>query len=158
MIHIGIDPGKSGGLCYIRSGDGEPDDWDTTKMPETETDIGYWFEEVSESLREDGEQVFEKVGSMPVNAARAMLTFGTNYGFLRACLICNKIPFEEVLPLKWQSGLGIVKRKKTETKTQFKNRLKAKAQSLFPHLKINLSNCDGLLIAEFNRRTRERNF
>ena len=46
-------------------------------------------------------------------------------------------------------------RLKEESKSQWKNRLKAKAQQLFPKLKITLKTADAILIAEYCRRKRE---
>lgn len=41
-----------------------------------------------------------------------------------------------------------------ESETQWKNRLKAKAQQLFPQQEVTLATADALLIAEFGRRKR----
>jgi hypothetical protein len=84
-----------------------------------------------------------------------MFNFGANYGALRMALTAAGIPFEEVVPGVWQRGLNIPPRKKTEGKTAWKNRLKAKAQQLFPSVKITLATADALLIAEFCRRKHE---
>ena len=69
-------------------------------------------------------------------------------------LIAAGIPFEEVIPRTWQKGVGITPRGKGETKTRFKNRLKAKASQLFPKVNVTLATADALLIAEFCRRKR----
>ena len=44
-------------------------------------------------------------------------------------------------------GLGIKSKKKDETKTAYKNRLKFVAELLFPDQKVTLWNSDALLIA-----------
>jgi len=151
--YIGIDPGKSGGLSLLGCLDGKyVKVFSVDAMPKTERDIADWFEQASSG------PVFatiEKVHAMPGNGVSSMFKFGQGYGFLRACLICHEIPFEEVTPMMWQKSLGIPKRSKTESSTQFKNRLKAHAQQLFPSVRMTLANCDGLLIAEYNRRKRE---
>jgi hypothetical protein len=83
-----------------------------------------------------------------------MFKFGMGYGALRMALTALEIKYEEVPPQKWQKELGIVTRnKERESHTQFKNRLKAKAQQLFPTMDVTLKTCDALLIAEFCRRT-----
>ena len=38
------------------------------------------------------------------------------------------------------------------SKTEWKNKLKAKAQQLFPGEKVTLATCDSLLIAEYGRK------
>jgi len=150
MIYIGIDVGKSGGIAMIVG-----DSVGAVKMPDTERDI---YEKILDAtLYKDYKSIFcyiEKVHSMPKQGVKSVWTFAENYGNLRMALIAAKIPFEAITPQTWQKGLGIVKRGKEEGKTKFKNRLKAKAQELFPELKITLATADALLIAEYCRRMR----
>jgi len=150
---IGIDPGQSGGLAKV---------YETEvvafPMAQTEHDINtnlgsLWGhgDLVSRTVF-TGKVYIERVHSMPGQGVASSFKFGRNYGFLRGLLIANKIPFEEVTPRTWQKGLGIKAKDKSESKTQFKNRLKGKAQQLFPHLKITLATADAILIAEYGRR------
>jgi hypothetical protein len=62
--------------------------------------------------------------------------------------------FDEVTARSWQKALEILPRKKAEGNSQWKNRLKGKAQQLFPNIasQITLLTTDALLIAEFCRR------
>jgi Holliday junction resolvasome RuvABC endonuclease subunit len=144
--YIGIDPGQSGGLAVIFG-----DNVEVVKMPPTEQDIWKWF------LYQSKKKCFaliEKVHSMPNQGVVSTFKFGQGYGVLRMALIASRIPFEEISPMKWQKYLGIPSRHKAESKTEFKNRLKAKSQQLFPKINITLSICDALLIAECNKRMR----
>lgn len=148
--YIGIDPGASGGVAILKQGVIV-----AVPMPDTETDIWDCFD----GLRDKNvfaviERVTGYVGGAG-NTGSSMFQFGTNYGCLRMALIAAKIPFEEVMPQVWQKGLQISKRKPTESKTEWKNRLKAGAQRLFPDTKITLACADAILIAEFCRRKRE---
>jgi len=153
-LYLGIDPGKSGGIATVTS-NGVPE---AHKMPPTETDtlslITSFQEEGGEGVKF---AVIEKVGARPGDGVVSMFKFGMGYGSLRMALIALGIPFEEVRPQTWQKGLDIPPRKKSgrgaESHTQFKNRLKAKAQQLFPDVDVTLAICDALLIAEFCRRT-----
>ncbi len=81
-----------------------------------------------------------------------MFSFGRNYGFLRGCLHCLKIPFEEVTPAKWQREFSLLRTDKAETNTAKKNRHKAKAQQLFPDTNVTHAIADALLIAEYGLR------
>jgi len=144
--YIGIDPGKTGGLVILPE---RGDKRIVTRMPVTERDIWNWFADIPRAF---SYAIIEKVHSQPGNAARAMFTFGWGYGGLRMALTARGIPFEEVLPSVWLRGLDIPKQKKTESRTQFKNRLKAKAQQLFPTVEVTLATADALLIAEYCRR------
>jgi len=155
---IGIDPGKSGGLVALSSS-GKIEE--ASVMPSTETDIANWFGGYSNLINGHNYALIEKVHAMPGQGVTSMFTFGRNFGFLRACLCCNEIPFNEIQPREWQKAFGIPSKKKTENKRQFKIRLLEKAQQLFPSFPLwkepralgrQLSICDALLIAEFCRR------
>lgn len=159
---IGIDPGQAGGFAVIY----ESGLWATTAMPSTEREIWNWFDacnkfdpKISQARVKRNQvtytAIIEKVHSMPKQGVASVFKFGHGYGGLRMALIAVKIPFDEVTPQAWQKGLAIPKRKKTETKTQWKTRLLAKAQQLFPDHsegEICKKTADALLIAEFHRR------
>ena len=103
----------------------------------------------------------EKVHAMPKQGVTSMFTFGYGYGGLRMALIAAGFPFQEVQPRAWQKHFGITAKKPSESKQQFKDRLRAKCQQLFPRL-VDLWGlgitkqrmvCDALLIAEYCRQT-----
>lgn len=137
-IHIGIDPGKSGGIACIPE-NGDP--W-TIKMPDTEKDI--WEEIQSLSTNYECTCMIELVHAMPKQGVTSTFTFGYGYGGLRMALVAAGIRHEVVTPQKWQKALGC------QTKGD-KNVSKTKAQQLFPSLKITHANADALLIAEYCR-------
>lgn len=142
MTFIGIDPGQSGGIAFV-----DEHDLGAHKMPDTERDIF----ELLRDLAAAGPAVarIERVSSSPQMGVVSAFTFGSSYGGLRMALIAAGIPFEEVSPVKWQREMGCL------TKGD-KNVSKAKAQQLFPLLKVTHSIADALLIAEFCRRTHVR--
>lgn len=157
QFYIGIDPGASGGLAVIRKTEGK---YAATaiKMPDTPRDIWDWIRQGSST---NTFAVIEKVGGFvkgnPVPGS-AMFNFGKGAGWLEMALIGAWIPYEEAMPQKWQKALGIPPKKKDETKTAWKNRLKKKAQQLFPTLEagsITLATADALLIATYCQRLRE---
>ena len=148
-VYLGIDPGASGGLAFL-----DEEFAAVTAMPPTRKDLWDWLH------NEDLTKVFaviEKVGGHvgDKQPGSRMFEFGRNYGECLMALTAAGVPHEEVPPQKWQKALGIPPRKKDESRTQWKNRLKAKAQQLFPGVKVTLSVADALLIAEFCRRMRE---
>ena len=127
-----------------------------TKMPATEKDVADKLRYFSADYC--GDQTFcliEKVHAMPGQGVTSMFTFGMNYGALRMALVCHGIPFEAVTPQKWQREFGLVfPRKLGLTPTEKKNRHKARAQELFPSLKVTHATADALLICEYGRRVR----
>lgn len=155
-VWIGIDPGASGGLAYI---------WghrvEARHMSTTELDIWEWFVKLPKPFWAEQQcfgQVFAVVEKVQgfigiAQPGSAAFKFGFNAGFLRGCLVASGIPFEEVPPQRWQKALGVTPRKKSESKTQWKNRLKQHAERLFPNIKITLATADALLMAEYARRT-----
>lgn len=149
-LFIGVDPGTSGGIAAISK---EYAPVELVKMPATETDIVDWFLQrtTTYQCRAYIELVGGFMGEGGKNKASAhtMFKFGQNYGVLRAAMICAGIPFKTVPPRIWQKGVGVTGRKKTEFKSQFKNRLKSRAQELFPGIKITLNTSDALLIAYY---------
>lgn len=136
---LGVDPGASGSIVCLVDGESS---W--IKLDSTERDI--WT-----ALQTwDAEHVLdfafiERVHSMPKQGVSSSFKFGQSYGFLRGLLIASGIPFEEVTPQAWQKAMGCQSRGD-------KNVTKARAQQLFPGVKITHANADALLIAEYGRR------
>lgn len=82
-----------------------------------------------------------------------MFKFGASTGGLRMALIASGVIFDEIPPKQWQKFVGVIGTK-GETKTQFKNRLKAKAQQLFPEQRVTLATADALLIAYYCKHSK----
>jgi hypothetical protein len=160
--YLGIDPGASGGLAILTA-DGIAQAF---RSPATEGDLARLFESRVVPAR-IVYCLVERVHSFPDAGVAGMFTFGRGVGVLIGLLLAHKIPFEEMEPRTWQKALGIPPRIKKpkkpkpfmqylpeETPTQWKNRLRAKAQALFPNIEITLATADALLIAEVARRIR----
>lgn len=147
MRYIGIDPGKSGGIAVVDDA-GKYEAW---PIPATERDTLDIFEELT--LGEPGvlRAVIEKVASRPGQGVVSMFAFGQNYGMLRAFLVASLIPFEAVPPGTWQKQFSLID--PAATRTAKKNKHKARAQELFPGIKITHAIADALIIAEYCKRT-----
>lgn len=138
-IYIGIDPGKSGGIAFIPER-GEP--W-VDKMPETDRDL---FDLLETQDEWEPFALIENVSSSPQQGVVSAFTFGKGYGALLMALTARGIPYERVAPGVWQKAMKCLT-------GGDKNVSKARAQQLFPALKITHANADALLIAEHCRRT-----
>lgn len=156
LIFLGIDPGANGGMACIA-----PGDISLTSMPVTEKEIWQWIRWYDRSTR-DVFAIIEKVGGYVGNNSEAgkgggssngsaMFKFGMNCGLLRMALTAARIPYDEVHPATWQKKLGISPRTKTESKSQWKNRIKQKCQQLYPCEKLTLNTADALLIARYGQ-------
>lgn len=145
MIAIGIDPGASGGIARVGPGESF-----ATRMPGTEADI--WEQFRGRDVR-CYHAFIEQVHAMPGQGVSSTFKFGASYGALRMALVAAGIPFEAVSPGKWQREFGLVFTKAMGlSPTEKKRRHKARAQELFPAIKVTLATCDALLIAEWGRR------
>ena len=144
---VGIDPGQSGGIAVL-------DQYKVvlTVMPATETDVWRWIRDNCVGCTS---AVIEKVHAMPQQGVSSTFKFGVGVGLLRGCLIAAGISWEEVTPQRWIKALEIPYRGKTETKVEFKNRLKAKAQRLFPGIDVTLKTADALLLATYCQKKYE---
>ena len=143
--YIGIDPGVNGGIAWID--DNEPH---VEKMPPTTGDLWQLIAglEVGQCYC-----VIEKVHTSPQMGVKSAGTFMEGKGKLLMALCAGGIPHEQVSPAKWQRTLGLLSGKDKD-QTRHKNKLKQKAQELFPSLKITHATADALLLAEYCRRYR----
>jgi len=142
---IAIDPGKSGGIAVFSKEKNKV--IEVIKMPETAQDVLSFLT----FYQNNSICYLEKVGGLPGMGGSSMFNFGKGFGHLEMALLCRKIPTVEVTPQKWQKALQLgVKGKKSNT--DWKNKLKSKAQQLYPYVgKITLATSDALLILEYAR-------
>jgi hypothetical protein len=141
-LHIGIDPGLSGGVAFVPES-GTP--W-AHKMPETDRDL---IDLLRDSINLfDARAVIELVHSSPQMGVKSAFTFGEGYGRLQMALTALGVPYERVRPAIWQKAMGCL------TKGD-KNVSKRRAQELFPTLKVTHAIADALLIGEYARRTHQ---
>lgn len=140
---IAIDPGASGGIVF-----GDPasaKDPVLENMPETVHDLA---ELLGDASQEGPTHVFvELVGGYIGKAqpASSAFVFGEGYGRIQGVLAALSIPFTLVRPQKWQTALSLGN-SKGMSKPQWKGKLKAKAQQLYPKSKVTLQTADALLI------------
>jgi hypothetical protein len=153
---LGIDPGKSGGIAWH---DGER--MRVEKMPDTMQDLWCLIKDIgtmTSLARPTWKAYIEQVHVAPSFAesadgkknkirmgARSAFTFGQGFGHLEMALTAAGIPFERVRPQVWQKEMKCLT-------GGDKNVSKARAQELFPHLKITHATADATLICEYGRR------
>lgn len=140
-IFIGVDPGVSGAITAL---DENGKVVALTKMPQTMGELLSFLQQFTDN---DTTCYLEKVHARPGDGAASMFKFGQGFGWLQMALLAAKVKTIEVLPNTWMRGLGIKSKKKDETKTAYKNRLKFVAEQLFPEQRVTLWNADALLIA-----------
>jgi len=89
--------------------------------------------------------VLEKVHATPQMGVTSAFSFGGAYRACRMALTASQTPFDEISPFKWQRRLECLS-------GGDKNVTKARAQQLFPDVKVTHAIADALLLAEWGRR------
>ena len=138
---IAIDPGVSGGIAI------GVDSPVLYPMSETVHDLAELIRCAKDSADYPVEAHVELVGGFigKNQPGSRMFTFGQSYGQILGILAALQIPVHLVRPQKWQALLGIGNGSGLP-KHQWKAKLKAKAQQLYPSLKITLQTADALLL------------
>jgi hypothetical protein len=146
-IYVGIDPGMAGGIAAV----GKWGKWtQAIGMPALDKEV---WEQIKAWSPRVAFAILEKVNTgFPGTGKSQMAKLYGSYTGLRMTLVIAGIPFEEVLAQRWQKFLHIPPREKSEPRNHFKNRLKVRAQQLFPREEVTLYTADALLIAEYCRR------
>jgi hypothetical protein len=140
---IAVDPGKNGGIV-IYSKDLKKV-VEVAKMPQSPMELLSFLKIYSVNST----CYLEKVGGLPGMGGNAMFNFGCGYGHLEMALLACKIPTISVTPQKWQKSLQLGNKGNKST-SEWKNKLKRKAEQLFPYVgKITLATSDALLIAQY---------
>lgn len=146
---IGVDPGASGGFACWR----DDESFAAFAMPKTEGDQIQLIRE----LIAPGETIafMEQVGGYAGKGqpGSAMFSFGRNFGFVLGVLQALGVRVELVRPQKWQKPLGLGTASGCASRTEWKNRLKACAQRLYPALRPTLSTADAILILDFGLKS-----
>jgi hypothetical protein len=136
MIYLGIDPGKSGSIAFI-------DGCKSWSIPNDITNKDL-FDAITDAQRiaPIGLAIIERVSASPQMGTVSAFSFGQSYGALEMLLTCTGVPFERITPVKWQNAM------KSRTGGD-KNISKARAQELFPNVKVTHKNADALLLARY---------
>ena len=142
---IAIDPGANGGIAVFSLKENKV--IEVIKMPDTPQDLLNFLS----IYAQNSICYIEKVGGLPGMGGSSMFNFGKGFGHLEMALLCKKIPTVSVTPQKWQKALQLGNKGNKST-TEWKNKLKTKAQQLYPYIsKITLATSDALLILYYSR-------
>ena len=146
MRIIAVDPGKSGGIAEYDSCTKEAKVY---PMPDTEQDLVNLLGNLFATYGGDCACYLEQVGGYVGGGGQpgsAMFTFGWWASGPLWIAHCYRIRVIRIPPQKWQKILSLGT--SGGDKTTWKNKLKTRAQELFPNLKVTLKTADALLILE----------
>lgn len=153
MHVVGIDPGVSGGIAVLYD-DGRVETFNMPDGAEAITKLLWKFQELPAQFAIFIEQIPKYCGAARF-AERAIMgsslavLYG-NYQFCCGVLHGMGIPPRLLAPLRWQNLAACRNRERLDGPT-WKRKLKARAQELFPDVRVTLSTADALLIAYAGR-------
>jgi hypothetical protein len=143
---VGCDPGAQGAIVYFTS-------TGVVCVPLAgKTDYEIWAEVLL--IPKGSVVVIERntgyVGGAG-NPGASMFKFGVSTGNLLGFFVAAGLRVDKVTPRVWQKALGIAARAKTESKADFKRRLRQRAEQAFGR-PVALATADAYLIALFCQR------
>jgi len=142
---IGIDPGKEGGIGVFSITQNTL--VELIHMPATPKDLL----DLLKIYSKNSVCYLESVHGMPGQSGSGMFNFGKGFGHIEMALMSLGITTTEVTPQRWQK-IFCLGTKGKDTSTVWKNKLKTKAQQLYPKIKITLATSDACLITEYGSR------
>jgi hypothetical protein len=131
-------------------------------MPKTEGELAAAMREIvtaaggPASVAAYVEQVGGYVRTEGGQPGSAMFKFGRGFGFLLGVCAALLVPVELVTPQRWQKGVSAGVRSGL-SRADWKRKLKAQAERLFPSHRVTLATADALLILEWARRAERGN-
>lgn len=158
-IILAIDPGASGGMAWGAAAGGEVQ---TLPMPKTEGEVAETLRQIvtaaggPEGVAAYVEQVGGFIRTEGGQPGSAMFKFGRGYGFLLGACAALLIPVELVTPQRWQKGMAAGVRSGL-SKPDWKRKLKAQAERLFPGHRVTLATADAVLILAWARKVERGN-
>jgi len=162
MWYIGVDPGASGSICVLESGNNfyqlqeeplfvslDPNKHTTSEVIqalEDEIDLGHC------------KAALEEVHSLHGMSAKSNFAFGGMFWRARTILEALYIPYELVQPKVWQKAVGAPTRKFLAEEMDLKVAVADMAQGLYPNAKLHGprgglldGRSDALMIAHYLR-------
>ena len=155
MLIIGIDPGISGSICFLKDGEIK----DVVDMPtmiegkknKKQVNGSQIFNEISEKIKntdkKDIKVVIEHVSAMPGQGVTSMFNFGQSFGILKGICSAMQLSVYFVRPAKWKKYFNLINSEKDASRTR--------AIEIFPYYSSHLSKkkdsnkADAILIASF---------
>ena len=155
MLIIGIDPGISGAICFLKNGKVI----DVIEMPsmaegkknKKQVNGSQIFNEISLRIKDFNKEeikvVIEQVSAMPGQGVTSMFNFGQSFGVLKGVCSAMQLPMYFVRPAKWKKYFNLINSEKDASRT--------KAIEIFPYISSQLSKkkdankADAILLASF---------
>ena len=162
MLIIGIDPGVSGSICFLKDGK----ILDVIEMPvmnegkknKKQVNGSQIYNEITKKINSNPgtntRVVIEHVTAMPGQGVTSMFNFGQSFGILKGICSAMQLPMFFVRPAKWKKYFNLINSQKDASRT--------KAIEIFPYFSAQLSKkkdsnkADAILIANFYYETHKK--
>ena len=160
MLIIGIDPGISGSICFLKDGK----IIDVIEMPtmvdgkknKRQVNGAQVYNELMDRIKmsdapEDVRVIIEHVTAMPGQGVTSMFNFGQSFGILKGVCSAMRLPMFFVRPAKWKKYFNLINSEKDASRSR--------AIEIFPEYSSHLSKkkdtnkADAILIASFYQET-----
>tara|TARA_B100001057_G_scaffold156721_1_gene157244 strand:- start:776 stop:1270 length:495 start_codon:yes stop_codon:yes gene_type:complete len=159
MLIIGIDPGISGSICFLKDGK----ILDVVEMPtmtegkknKRQVNGSQIYNEILNRINKietsDVRVIIEQVSAMPGQGVTSMFNFGQSFGILKGICSAMQLPVYFVRPAKWKKYFGLINSEKDASRTR--------AIEIFPYFSSQLSKkkdsnkADAMLIANYYYET-----
>lgn len=149
VLILGIDPGKQGGIAWIRG-----NEYGAVKMPLTRHEVYSHLSEITFQPCQKLVAVVEAVHSMPKQGVASTFKFGKGYGEVLGMLTAIGAQIHEPTPQAWKKEMLAGTDKGKDASIQ-------RAENLFPNINLVAPGCripsdgmaEALLLAEYGRRT-----
>ena len=159
MLIIGIDPGVSGSICFLKDGK----ILDVIEMPvmnegkknKKQVNGSQIYNEITKKINSNPgtntRVVIEHVTAMPGQGVTSMFNFGQSFGVLKGICSAMRLPMFFVRPAKWKRYYNLINSEKDASRTR--------AIEIFPYFSSQLSKkkdsnkADAILIASFYYET-----
>ena len=161
MLIIGIDPGISGSICFLKDGRileviEMPVMTEGKKNKKQVNGAQIYNEFLKRIDKKDDEirVVIEQVSAMPGQGVTSMFNFGQSFGILKGICSAMQIPMFFVRPTKWKKYFNLINSQKDASRTR--------AIEIFPYFSTQLSKkkdsnkADAILIASFYYETHQK--
>lgn len=140
---VAVDPGVSGGFAV-----NTPDGIILLSMPESLPDICATINQLKTANAELWIEELPLFVS-PMTKSSSMAVLHRNLGRIEAAGYAYGYSVHRATPKAWQAALGLGGKSSCANYNEWKRKLKAKAQELYPHLDVTLKNADALLILHY---------
>ena len=139
MLIIGIDPGISGSICFMKNGKilevVEMPTMAEGKKNKRQVNGSQIYNEILNKIHKIDDQevrvIIEQVSAMPGQGVTSMFNFGQSFGILKGICSAMQLPMYFVRPAKWKKYFGLINSEKDASRT--------KAIEMFPYFSPHLS-------------------